>query len=151
MRGFLDKLWQKSTLASKQSKTGCLSLFWYNYPMTIDIQHFKEVLLKEEKVLEADLSSIGRKNPENSSDWEGTIPENGTDEADDLEVASSLEQFENNTAEVENLEKQLNDVKSALEKIENGSYGKCEVCGNDIEEDRLVASPSAPTCKLHMN
>lgn len=119
--------------------------------MTIDIQHFKEVLLKEEKVLETDLSSIGRKNPQNSSDWEGTIPENGTDEADDLEVADSLEQFENNTAEVENLEKQLNDVKSALSKIENGNFGKCEVCGKDIEEDRLEASPSAPTCKEHMN
>lgn len=119
--------------------------------MTIDIKHFKEVLLKEKKALENSLSSIGRKNPKNPSDWEGTIPENGADEADDLEVAISLEQFENNTTEVENLEKQLNDVKNALEKIENDNYGKCEVCGNDIEEDRLNANHSAPTCKSHMN
>ncbi len=119
--------------------------------MTIDIQHFKEVLLNEQKVLESQLSSIGRKNPENPSDWQATIPENGADEADDLEVAGSLEQFENNNAEVENLEKQMNDVKNALEKIENGTYGVCEIGGEEIEEDRLNANPSARTCKAHMN
>ncbi|KND48001.1 MAG: TraR/DksA family transcriptional regulator [Parcubacteria bacterium C7867-006] len=118
--------------------------------MTIDTQHFKEVLSKEKETVEKQLASIGRMNPENPSDWQATIPENGADEADEGEVAGSLEQFENNNAEVENLERQLKDVKDALEKIENGTYGVCEVGGEEIEEDRLMANPSARTCKSHM-
>jgi DnaK suppressor protein len=35
----------------------------------------------------------------------------------------------------------------ALEKIKNGSYdGKCEVCGQNIPEPRLLAQPTATTC-----
>jgi RNA polymerase-binding transcription factor DksA len=66
-------------------------------------------------------------------------------------VAVSLEQFQNNSGEVDQLEKQLKDVKDALEKIENGSYGVCEVGGEEIEQDRLDVNPSARTCKVHMN
>ena len=62
-----------------------------------------------------------------------------------------MQEFENKNSEVEQLEVQLREVKGALEKIENGTYGKCEVCGEDIEVDRLTANPSAKTCTVHMN
>jgi RNA polymerase-binding transcription factor DksA len=119
--------------------------------MTIDTKRFKEILIKEQNILEGELKTMGRKNPENPSDWIATTPENGADEADDAEVADKIEQFENNSAEVEQLEKQLKDVKMALEKMENGNYGICEIGGEEIEEDRLKANPSARTCKTHMN
>ena len=48
-------------------------------------------------------------------------------------------------------ETQLIDVKSALERIEDGSYGVCEISWEQIEEDRLEANPAARTCKEHMN
>jgi RNA polymerase-binding transcription factor DksA len=48
------------------------------------------------------------------------------------------------------LEKRLADVENALNKIDGGSYGICEVCGNKIEEDRLEANPAARTCKACM-
>ncbi len=119
--------------------------------MTTDKKHFEELLLKEQNLLETELSSMGRKNPNNPSDWQATIPENGADEADDAEVADSIEQLENNNGEVEQLEKQINDVRLALEKIKSGTYGICEIGGEEIEEDRLEANPSARTCKAHMN
>ena len=62
-----------------------------------------------------------------------------------------METFENNTAVLKQLEIKLNDVKNALSKIENGTYGVCEVCGKNIEADRLEADSSAKTCKVHMN
>ena len=34
-------------------------------------------------------------------------------------------------------------VNRALEKIENGTYGRCEKCGKSIEEERLEAIPYA--------
>lgn len=37
-------------------------------------------------------------------------------------------------------------IQSALERIENGSYGACENCGEDISRPRLEAVPEATRC-----
>jgi len=37
-------------------------------------------------------------------------------------------------------------IKEALERIENGTYGICEVCGEDITETRLKARPVTTVC-----
>jgi RNA polymerase-binding transcription factor DksA len=49
------------------------------------------------------------------------------------------------------LEVQLVEVEAALERIEKGTYGICEISGTQIEEDRLDANPAARTCKAHIN
>ena len=41
---------------------------------------------------------------------------------------------------------QLKRIESALERIEDGSFGICEECGEDISEKRLLAKPEATTC-----
>lgn len=40
-------------------------------------------------------------------------------------------------------------VENALSRIENGTYGECEVCGEQIEEQRLEALPYATLCMKH--
>jgi hypothetical protein len=40
---------------------------------------------------------------------------------------------------------------NVIKKIDENKYGLCEVCGKEIENDRLEANPSAKTCKEHMN
>ncbi|MFP3455992.1 TraR/DksA C4-type zinc finger protein [Psychrobacter sp. SIMBA_152] len=40
-------------------------------------------------------------------------------------------------------------VENALGRIENGTYGECEVCGEQIEEQRLEALPYATLCMEH--
>ena len=40
-------------------------------------------------------------------------------------------------------------VEKALSRIENGTYGECEVCGKLIEEKRLEALPYATLCMEH--
>jgi DnaK suppressor protein len=37
-------------------------------------------------------------------------------------------------------------IKEALERIENGTYGVCEMCGEDITETRLKARPVTTVC-----
>lgn len=111
---------------------------------------FKELLLAEKTRLEAELATVGRKNPENPDDWEAT-PSYTEDSADLNDFSDSIDNFETNTAILKQLETQYNDVKDALERIENGTYGVCEVSGEQIEEDRLEANPAARTCKAHMN
>ena len=40
-------------------------------------------------------------------------------------------------------------VENALGRIDNGTYGECEVCGEPIEEQRLEALPYATLCMEH--
>ncbi len=42
--------------------------------------------------------------------------------------------------------KMLEEIERALEKINNGTYGICERCGEPIEEKRLEAKPYARYC-----
>lgn len=118
--------------------------------MDTNIQHFKELLDAELVLLEKELSGIGRVNPDNKNDWEAVEPDMNTDTADEGDVAGTMQEYANNNAMLNNLEIRLNEVKSALEKIDEGTYGVCEECDAPIEEDRLEANPAAKTCKLHM-
>src|SRR3954452_23976015 len=47
------------------------------------------------------------------------------------------------------LQDQLVDVEHALEKIDAGSYGQCETCGEDIGDARLEAMPASRYCIKH--
>ena len=48
-----------------------------------------------------------------------------------------------------NLRETLDDVELALGKLDDGTYGKCEVCGEDIAAARLEAMPAARYCITH--
>ncbi|MGC9006454.1 MAG: TraR/DksA family transcriptional regulator [Sulfurihydrogenibium sp.] len=43
----------------------------------------------------------------------------------------------------------LKAIDDALERIKNGTYGVCEVCGKEIEEERLQAVPWTTLCIQH--
>jgi len=47
---------------------------------------------------------------------------------------------------VDNLKKQLSDVNSAIAKLDAGTYGICDRCGNDISADRLEFRPMSVLC-----
>ena len=47
---------------------------------------------------------------------------------------------------VEQLRVRRGDILAALEKIDAGTYGKCENCGQDIPAERLEAVPAATLC-----
>lgn len=116
------------------------------------ITHFKNKLTEELNLLEKELKTVGRRNPSNPNDWEATPPRGENDDSADKNiVADKIEDYETNTAILKDLEIRFNEVKKALEKIEKGVYGICEITGEKIEEDRLEANPAARTCKSHLN
>ena len=119
--------------------------------MTIDYEHFKEKLEAEKALLETELEKVARRNPDNSSDWEAIPPtDRDTSQADENTVADGIEDYEDNISILNTLETRYNDIKSGLDKIKHGVYGKCQVCQEEIEVERLEANPSARTCKKHM-
>ncbi len=64
------------------------------------------------------------------------------------EVDSAVEmEMENLKVALSGMEVQrLRQIEEALRKIEEGTYGYCEECGEPIEEGRLLAKPFATLC-----
>lgn len=113
---------------------------------------FKNRLEEERKAVETELTSVGVQNPANPSDWEGkeTSMDVMSAAADANEAADKMEEYEENRAISDTLEVRYNAIQRALEKIEDGNYGTCEVCHAPLEEARLEANPAARTCTSHM-
>ena len=108
-----------------------------------DLEHFKKKLVAEKAQLEEELNSVGQRSASSPGVWEPTTGGMKVDAADENEVADKLEEYEENSSIVNQLESQLNEVKSALDRVERDSYGICEKCGKPIEKERLEANPSA--------
>ena len=116
----------------------------------IETGTYRGTLEEEKTKLEAELGSIGRRNPSNPADWEALPSETGQ-EADPNDTADQIEGYEANTAILKELETRYNEVLAALLRIEDGTYGICTLSGHEIEPERLAADPTARTCKAHLN
>ena len=123
------------------------------------ITSFKKKLEEELKTVEAELKTVAVQNPKNPADWASKEREMDvmTPMADPNESADKIEEYNAHRAITGELEVRYNDIKAALQKIADGlpagrqgKYGLCEVSGEPIEEDRLMANPAARTCKKHM-
>jgi RNA polymerase-binding transcription factor DksA len=66
--------------------------------------------------------------------------------ADSGQVAA--EQGENKVL-AQQLRSELDEVERALAKLDDGTYGKCETCGDPISEARLEAMPATRYCIQH--
>lgn len=104
----------------------------------------KEELIEKKKHLEGELSSFAKKDLKLKGDWDTKMPR--VHEGNLEEAADEVEEYATNLHIEFSLEKQLKDVNAALERIEKGTYGRCEKCQKDIDPERLKASPEAATC-----
>jgi DnaK suppressor protein len=67
----------------------------------------------------------------------------GDDEVDSGARTSQREQQMSVVATIRDRQVQ---VEHAMRRLEEGTYGRCEVCGQPIAPERLAAFPSATTC-----
>ncbi|MBI2894126.1 MAG: TraR/DksA C4-type zinc finger protein [Deltaproteobacteria bacterium] len=84
------------------------------------------------------------KNAEQTLDQEMTLDSN--DLPDEMDLASS-EYLQSFTFRLRGREKTfLSKIDKALAKIEDGSFGVCENCGEEISAKRLEARPETTLC-----
>jgi len=101
-----------------------------------ELKKFKEQLIH----LREELLSLVRKTTENEKEYPLSEVGDSIDQAADSSARELL--FELNHSEKQKLE----DIDRALQKIEQGSFGICEKCGNKISKERLEAVPYAHFC-----
>lgn len=112
-------------------------------------EYFKKKLEEEKIALESEMGNIGRRNLAVPGDWESVPSETGL-EPDLVDQADVTVSRENNASILADLEARYDTILTALVRIENKTYGKCEVCNNEIDEARLKANPAATTCIEHL-
>lgn len=95
------------------------------------LKKFKITLEKDQKRLESEITKLVDK------------PSGEQSEEDNAQL---LERFQENIALKKNLLKILENVKRALEKIQDGSYGVCDRCRLEIQAERLEIYPASIIC-----
>lgn len=102
----------------------------------------KQLSLRKEQIMR-ELKQDTVQNPNDDEEYDAMFPDYGDKED---ENAAEVAAFEGNLSMEKNLELSLFNVNKALKKIEDGSYGICEKCEQEINIDRLKAFPSATAC-----
>lgn len=69
-----------------------------------------------------------------------------TDGDDEVDAGAKTALREHQLSLMATIRERLVQVERALERIEAGTYGRCETCAQEISPERLEAFPSATTC-----
>lgn len=107
--------------------------------MDINVEHFRKILRDKERDLQFEISQL-------KSDEER--PE-GPEVGDPADQASLETQTNVAVEEAGVLTRTLAEVRAALGRIEDGTYGKCSHCGRQIQLPRLEAIPWTQYCLEH--
>ncbi len=105
----------------------------------MNTEHFKQRLLAEEQEL---LTRIKRAETSAREVVGDSVRDRGDESVEDVLTEEQLEEADTYWAE-------LKQVRDALQRIEDGTFGKCIVDGGPIEEKRLEAIPWTPYCLKH--
>ena|SRR5947208_6199996 len=110
----------------------------------IDTRVFRARLEEERARLVNAVEFLVRENPGSLEDELGEVAAGNDNHLGDL--ATSTYDRELDESLEEGAQQTIGDIQLALAKIEDGTYGTCEVCGRPIGAERLTAIPWARFC-----
>lgn len=108
------------------------------------LKKLENKLEEEKKRLTKDLKSFAKEDPKIKGNWKTEFPSFGRSGEDDN--AEEVEKYADLLPVEYTLELRLKDINISLVKIKENKYGKCEKCGKEIEEKRLIVNPEARVC-----
>ena len=109
----------------------------------IDTERIRETLTQERKRIQAALDNLHEENPGSITDETGEDAVYDNHLADTATVTYDREL--DYTLE-ENAEHMLAEIDAALQRIDDGSFGRCTNCNKEIAPARLEARPWATLC-----
>ena len=102
----------------------------------------RDLLSAERASAEARLAALER-------DFDGIVESAAcatTDDEHDPEGGTTAFERQHVAALIGQARDQLAEIAKALRRLDTGSYGQCERCGQAIAAERLAARPAASTC-----
>lgn len=110
----------------------------------MDLDHARTTLTAELESLDERARFAAETRAETSGDTEeGALGQHPGDYGSEVAEAMDSELLVDTVADQRRL------VQEALERVEDGSYGTCAVCGTTIDDERLEARPEVATCREH--
>jgi RNA polymerase-binding transcription factor DksA len=112
----------------------------------VDPDRARQLLTGELAALDERLRAAEENRAEASADTlgqEGALGQHPGDYG--TEVSTTMEA----EMSVGTLAEQRRRVLAAIERLDEGEYGRCAVCSHDIDDERLEARPEARTCRDH--
>ena len=112
---------------------------------SVDVEHFSRLLLEKREAVAAALDNLHRENSGSLEEETGELVSGSADQHMADTATETVEREIGNTLE-EHDERLLLAIDAGLQRIEDGTYGKCVNCGAPIPEGRLEAMPWATLC-----
>ncbi|WP_433799189.1 TraR/DksA family transcriptional regulator [Actinomycetospora sp. CA-084318] len=109
----------------------------------MDAEQARRTLTEERRRLVELGDFTQEQKPEPAVQQEGAMGQHPGDYGTEVEEFMDAEAMEDLTA------RQVTEIDEALARIDDGSWGRCVVCGRDIDAERLEARPQAERCREH--
>jgi RNA polymerase-binding transcription factor DksA len=105
----------------------------------------KNLLSRERTRLERLREGVYDELGDPSEDMGAMAEASGTDQHP-ADVGSERFEREKDLSIIANIDAELSEVQAALRRLEQGAYGRCELCGRPIGEARLKVRPATRFC-----
>ena len=111
-----------------------------------DLERLKEVLLAKRAALVGDANHLEEEAVRKAKDDAATL-----DISNFADLGSDNYEQEFDLGMLEHQGHTLREIDEALERIEDGSFGICDLCGKPIPKGRLAVMPHARSCVTCLN
>jgi RNA polymerase-binding protein DksA len=109
-----------------------------------ELEKFKGLLVEKRARVMGDVKQLEEETLHNSQrDFSGDLSDYGLHMAD---VGSDASERETMLGLASTQQKLVDKITRALERIDQGNYGECELCGSQIGNERLEILPESSVC-----
>jgi RNA polymerase-binding transcription factor len=112
--------------------------------MSIDTERLRAELLNERERVQAAIANLREGHPGSLDDEVEEIAATNDNHLGETATATLGREIDYTLGE--NSEQVLAEINAALKRIEDGTYGTCARCGEEIAPERLEAHPWASLC-----
>ena len=115
----------------------------------MDAEHARELIVSERTRLETLIRDRESETGIGSESEAASISELASNNQHQGDLGTETFEREKDFSLLEQLEAEIGDLDAALRKVDEGTYGTCEICGSEIDSERLEAVPGTRTCIEH--
>ncbi|HVM39406.1 MAG TPA: TraR/DksA C4-type zinc finger protein [Acidimicrobiia bacterium] len=115
----------------------------------MDETRARELLAAERERVERVMSDVKAEDDPSRESEGDQVSELSSADQHPADLGTETFEREKDLSILESLENELAQIEAALRRVDEGTYGTCEACGQAIAPERLEAQPAARFCIDH--